>query len=310
MPAADRAPDARLDPYGLDLEMSLLLSSTAPPQWRAAVEEAAHLLKERHRGERYRGQWAELPTLALLLFARAHASDRVPRDVTAEELVQELDAPSGGKNRVAEEIRRALNATGQGHDARQPGWEPPLLLIFGPVSDRYGGPTPWSDEWDPVPPGLSPLDRAAEQLVGYLSAYSPGRRDSPSLVPAVDDGPLYIEADAVLMASRSSLVPPSCGCSCRRPRPRRLTVDGPVVVVDCEECDTRRRHEQLDPAHVRLAVARALGVAPSVQGAYSIPGELYIPLAEMARGADPYQFNWFLAGRSGKSLGAAGPTKP
>ncbi|MFD4258686.1 hypothetical protein ACFWR9_13875 [Streptomyces sp. NPDC058534] len=310
MPAADRAPDARLDPYGLDLEMSLLLSSTAPPGWRAAVEEAAHLLKERYCGERYRGQCAELPTLALLLFARTCAGDRVPRDVPVEELVKALDDQSAGENRVTEEIRQALDATGQGRDACQPGEEPPLLLIFRPVSDRYGGPAPWSDEWDPVPPGPSPLDGAAKQLVGYLSAYEPGRRDSSSRGPAVDDGPLYIEADAVLLASRSSLVPPGCGGGCSPSRPRRLTVDGPVVIVNCEGCDTRRRGRQLDPAPVRLAVARTLGVAPSVQGAYSIPGDLHIPLAEMSRGADPFQFTWFLAGRGGESLGAADRAEP
>ena len=303
MSAADRAPDARLDPYALDTELSLLLSSAAPPGWRSAVEEAAHLLSER-----YSGDWAELHTLALLLFARTYSGDRTPSDVPVEELVQALDDPSAGENRVTEEIRRALDATGQRDDPGKPREEPPLRLIFGPVSDRYGGPMPWSDEWDPVPPGPSPLDRAAKRLVSYLSTYQSGHRDNPSSVPDVGDGPLYVEADRLLMASRTSLVPPSCVGGCPS-HPCRLSVDGPDVTLVCEGCDTRRRWRQLDPAHVRLALARALGVAPSVQGSYSVPGELHVPLAEMPRGADPYQFNWFLSGRGRESLATIGLTK-
>lgn len=303
MSAADRAPDARLDPYALDVELSLLLSSDAPPGWRSAVEEAAHLLSER-----YSGDWAELHTLALLLFARTYSGDRTPRDVPVEELVQALDDPSAGENRVTEEIRRALDATGQRDDPRKPREEQPLRLIFGPVSDQYGGPIPWSDEWDPVPPGPSPLDRAAKRLVSYLSTYQSGRRDSPSTIPDVGDGPLYVEADRLLMASRTSLVPPSCVGGCPS-HPCRLSVDGPDVTLVCEGCDTRRRWRQLDPAQVRLALARTLGVAPSVQGSYSVPGELHVSLAEMPRGADPYQFNWFLSGRGRESLATIGLTK-
>ncbi|MFG3126728.1 hypothetical protein ACGFZU_03345 [Streptomyces tendae] len=287
------------------MELSLLLSSAAPPGWRSAVEEAAHLLSER-----YSGDWAELHTLALLLFARTFSGDRTPRDVPVEELVQALVDPSAGENRVTEEIRQALDATGQGYDACQPEEEPPLRLIFGAVSDRYGGPIPWSDEWDPVPPGPSPLDHAAERLVGYLSRYESGHRDRPSSVPDIGDGPLHVESDGILMASRNSLVPPSCGGSCATSRPRRLTVDGPVVTLNCEGCDTRRRRKQLDPAQVRLALARTLGVAPSVQGSYSIPGELHVPLTEMSRGADPYQHNWFLSGRGRESLGSTGRIEP
>ncbi|MCZ1012158.1 hypothetical protein [Streptomyces lydicus] len=289
MPAADHAP-ARLDPYALDLELSLLLSSTAPSGWRRAVEEAAHLLSER-----YSGDWAELHTLALLLFARTYSGDRTPRDVPVDELVQALDDPTAGENRVTEEIRQALDATGQGYDPRMPREEPPLGLILGPVSDRYGGPVAWSDEFDPVPPGPSPLDHAAKRLLGYLSTYQPGRRDSPSTVPDVGDGPLHIEAELLFLASRDSLVPPRCVGGCPD-HPRRLTVDGPEVTFLCEGCHTRRRPRQLAPAQVRLALARALGVAPSAHGSYSV-SELHIPLAEMGRGADPYQFNWLLCGR-------------
>ncbi|MET8561224.1 hypothetical protein ABZV75_11790 [Streptomyces flaveolus] len=303
MSAADLAPDARLDPYALDVELSLLLSSAAPPGWRSAVEEAAHLLSER-----YSGDWVELHTLVLLLFARTYSGDRTPRDVPVEELVQALDDPSAGENRVTKEIRQALDATGQRDDPRKLHEESPLRLIFDPVSDRYGGPIPWSDEWDPVPPGPSPLDHAAKRLVSYLSTYQSNHRDSPSSVPEVGDGPLHVEAGRLLMASRTSLVPPSCAAGCPS-HPRRLTVDGPDVTLVCEDCNARRRWRQLDPAHVRFALARALGVAPSVQGSYSVSGELHIPLAEMPRGADPYQFNWFLFGRESESPGPVGLTK-
>lgn len=303
MPAADHAPDTRVDPNALDLELSLLLSSAAPSGWRSAVVEAAHLLSERYSGDR-----AELHTLALLFFARTHSCDRTPRDVPVEELVQALDDPTAGENRVTEEIRQALAATGQGSDQRKPREEPPLLLIFHPVSDRYGGPIPWSDEWDPAPPGPSPLDHAAKRLVSYLSTYQSGHRDSPSSVPDVGDGPLHVEADRLLMASRNSLVPPGCVGGCHS-HPRRLTVDGPDATFVCGSCNTRRRVRQLDPAQVRLALARALEVAPSVQGSYSVPGELHVPLAEMPRGADPYHFNWFLAGSERESPGAISLTK-
>lgn len=184
MPAADHAPDTRLDPNALGLELSLLLSSTAPPGWRSAVVEAAHLLDER-----YRGDWAELHTLALLLFARTHTGGRPPQDVPVEELVRAFDDPTAGENRVIGEIRHALAAVGQESDLGKPHGEPPLLLIFRSVSDRYGGPAPWSDEWDPVPPGPSPFDHAAKRLVSYLNTYQPGHRDSPSRVPEVGDGP-------------------------------------------------------------------------------------------------------------------------
>lgn len=301
MSAANHAPDARLDPYALDVELSLLFSSAAPPGWRSAVEEAAHLLSDR-----YSGDWAELHTLAFLLFARTFSGARTPRDVPVEELVQALDDPSAGENPVTEEIRQALEATGQEYDTCLPNEEPPLRLILDPVSDRYGGPIPWSDEWDPVPPGPSLLDRAAKRLVAYLSTYEASHRDRPASVPEVGDGPLHVESDGIVMASRSSLVPPSCSGDCAASRPRRLTVDGPVVTLNCEGCDTRRRWKQLDPAQVRVALARTLGVAPSVQGSCSIPGELYVPLADMPRGADPYQYNWFLSGRGRKRLGSTG----
>ncbi|WP_329539213.1 hypothetical protein [Streptomyces sp. NBC_01358] len=304
MSAANHAPDARLDPFALDVELSLLLSSTAPPGWRSAVEEAAHLLSDR-----YSDDWAELHTLALLLFARTFSGARTPRDVPVEELVQALDDPSTGENRVTEEIRQALKATGQEYDTGLPDEEPPLRLIFGPVSDRYGGPAHWSDEWDPVPPGPSPLDRAAKRLVGYLSTYEASHRDRPTSVPDVGEGPLHVESDGIVMASRNSLVPPSCSGGCAASRPRRLTVDGPVATLNCEGCDTRRRWKQLDPTQVRLALARTLGVAPSVQGSYSVPGELYVPLADMSRGADPYQYNWFLSDRGKEKLGPTGRKK-
>lgn len=292
MPASDRAPHTHLDPYALDLELSLLLSSAAPPGWRSAVEEAAHLLSSR-----YSGDWAELHTLALLLFARTFSGGRMPRDVPVNELVQALDGPSDGENRITKEIRQTLKAMEQGSEVRQPDEEPPLRLIFGPISDRYGGPIPWSDEWDPVPPGPSPLDLAAKRLVGYLRTYQADQRGRPSSVPDIGDGPLHVESDGILIASPKSLVPPGCGGGCAASRPRRLTVDGPVVTLTCEECDTRRVRKQLDPVRTRLALARTLGVAPSVQGSYSIPGELYVPHAQMARGADPYQYNWFLRSR-------------
>ncbi|MEV1011772.1 hypothetical protein [Streptomyces sp. NPDC049881] len=286
MSAPDRAPHTgRLAPYALDLELSLLLSSAAPPGWRSAVEEAAHLLSER-----YTGAWAELHTLALLLFARTYTGDRTPRDVPVEELRQALDDPSAGENGAVAEIRQALDAVGQGYNSDKPDDKSPLRLIFGPLADRYGGSIPWSDEWDPVPPRPSPLDHAAERLVSYLAAYEAGHRDSPSSVPAVGDGPLYLEAETVFIASRNSLVPP-LSAEGRVSPVRRLTIDGPVVV-----CGTDQRQRQLDPAQVRLAVARTLGVAPSVQGAYTIPGTLYVPCADLSRGADPYEFNWTLHG--------------
>ncbi len=292
MSATDRASDARLDPYALDLELSLLHSSAAPSGWRSAVEEAAHLLSDR-----YSGDWAELHTLALLLFARTVSGDRTPRDVPVEELVQALDDPSAGKNSVTEEIREALKAAGQGYEGRRLDEEPPLRLIFGPVSHRYGGPAPWSDEWDPVPPSPSPLDRAAKRLVSYLRTSQASKRGRSSSVPDIGEGPLHIESDGILLASRNSLVPPGCGGGCFASRPRRLTVDGPMVTIHCEGCGTQGTRKRLAPAQVRLALARTLGVAPSVQGSWSIPGELYVPPAEMARGADPHQYNWFLRSR-------------
>ncbi|MFF5090442.1 hypothetical protein [Streptomyces niveus] len=202
MPAADHASDTRLDPKALDLELSLLLNSAAPSGWRSAVVKAAHLLCER-----YRGDWAELHTLALLLFARTHAGDRPPRDVSVEELVRALDGPTAEENRVTKEIRQALPAAGQKFELGERHEEPQLLQVFRSVSDRYGGPLPWCDEWDPVPPRPSPLDHAAKRLVIYLSTYQPGHRNGPSHVPEVGDGPLHVEADRLVMASRHSLVP-------------------------------------------------------------------------------------------------------
>lgn len=110
------------------------------------------------------------------------------------------------------------------------------------------------------------------------------------------------------MTSRHSLVPPNCAGGCPSP-PRRLTVDGPDVTLVCEGSNTRWRSQELDPAQVKLALARALGVAPSAQGSYSVPGELPVALAQMPRGADPYRFNWFLAGGERQSPGPVGLTK-
>ncbi|MGW4051385.1 hypothetical protein ACWENA_11180 [Streptomyces sp. NPDC004779] len=62
--------------YALDLEMSLLLPSSAPAPWSPAVHEAARLIgRSWQEGE---SKPTDLLTLALLLFARTHGHPRSP----------------------------------------------------------------------------------------------------------------------------------------------------------------------------------------------------------------------------------------
>ncbi|MBP5935375.1 hypothetical protein F3K43_04605 [Streptomyces sp. LBUM 1476] len=223
-----------------------------------------------------------------MLFARAHSDSAAPRDIPVADLLTALDVPvpPGEEHPVTSEIRQALAAA---HQSDNP-FSTPLGQIVTAVADRYNGMLSWYGtsllhEHGPEGPAPSPLDHAARRLASHLNSYRP-QGPIPPAVPAVDDGPLRIEAFQVYLVTRDNL--PLLMCTdCGRPL-HALAVDGFMVTA---ECGSQRQHlRDVEAAHVRLALARATGVAPSVQGQHTV-ADLYIASAAMPREADPRRYN-------------------
>lgn len=288
MPDAVTSKSVAGSAYDLDLEMSLLLASSAPAPWSAAVTESARILAGRPWMQR--GLAAEeLCTLALLLFARTYAGERLPHEVPLEELRKALDEPSDREPRVIGEIDRALTATGQ-RDSSRPHLAP-LEKIFNRARNQYlPGASMLADDIEPPAPGPSPMRRASQRLVEFLSTYTSQARQEAA-VPEVGSGPLVVEARRIEIVTGGSVMRLQCP---DRPADRVsvVRVDGPHAMRECEHGHASE-FWQLEPARVRLAVARATGARPSVQGAYRVE-ELLIVSSDVPRHSDPHQINWFL----------------
>uniref|UniRef100_UPI0024A9A7EB hypothetical protein n=1 Tax=Streptomyces sp. CC208A TaxID=3044573 RepID=UPI0024A9A7EB len=118
----------------LDLEMSLLLPSSAPASWSPAVHEAARLLGGQP-WEEGRSKPTDLLTLALLLFARTHTDNRAPQGVSVAELHEALSGPADREPQVIEEIDQALTDAGQGFTSGAE--SAPLWDLFNTARNRY-----------------------------------------------------------------------------------------------------------------------------------------------------------------------------
>ncbi|MFF0551133.1 hypothetical protein ACFYUL_19455 [Streptomyces sp. NPDC004311] len=275
--------------YGLELEMSLLLPSSAPAPWGAAVHEAARILVDQPWEQGSRAS-VDLCTLSLLLFARTHGGDRVARDVPVTELREALSGPADREPRIVDEIDRELTKSGQGYDpaARQ---SRPLWSIFNAVRDQYGGSIGASllaDDIEPPAPGPSPMRASAARLAQFLTAYPEQAREQAT-APAVAPGPLTIESDRIQIVTAKSLRPLRCS---QGDPVRMVRVDGPEATFECEQGHTSG-HWELEAARVRMAAARATGAHPSVQGKYQLP-DLLVGSTELPRHSDPRQANVFL----------------
>ncbi|MEU3402931.1 hypothetical protein ABZ766_03115 [Streptomyces sp. NPDC006670] len=277
--------------YALDLEMSLLLASSAPAPWLAAVTESARILAGRPwtKGSPASG---ELCTLALLLYTRTYTGERLPHDVPLEELREALDEPLDREPRIVDEIDAALTVTGQVRDVRSAEEAPPLRRIFDAARDRYiayaGMSMAALDVESPVP-GPSPMRRAAERLAEYLTDYTPLEREGAA-APKVECGPLVVEATTIRIVNSGGAMPLECP---RRSedRVRVVRVDGRLATFECEQGHLSQDW-RLSSAHVRLAVARATGARPSVQGTRRVK-ELLIMASDMPCHSDPF-WNPFL----------------
>ncbi|MEU9373731.1 hypothetical protein AB0D94_08190 [Streptomyces sp. NPDC048255] len=282
--------------YALDLEMSLLLAASAPAPWLAAVTESARILAGRPwtQGSLAPG---ELCTLALLLYARTYTGERLPHEVPVEELREALDEPLDREPRIVDEIDDALTATGQVRDVRSAEETAPLRRIFDAAKDRYiayAGMSMAALDVEPPVPGPSPMRRAAQRLAEFLTDYTPLERQGAA-APLVESGPLLVEATTIRIVTSGSVMPLQC--------PRRsedgvgvVRVDGPVATFECEQGHVSQDW-RLSPAHVRLAVARATGVRPSVQGTCRVE-DLLIMAASMPRHSDPLQSVFFRAAQT------------
>ncbi|MFD9206619.1 hypothetical protein ACFVZM_10075 [Streptomyces sioyaensis] len=276
--------------YGLEVEMSLLLSSSAPAPWGAAVHEAARLLVDQE-WERNSPASVDLGTLSLLLFARTHSGDRAPGDVPIAELREALYDPGDREPQIVDEIDRALTDTGQGYSSTALR-DAPLLTIFNPLRSRYGGrlgASMLADDIEPPLPGPS-LMRAAAARLARLFANSPAQDHEQATGPVVAPGPLIIECDRIQIVSRSSLRPLRCR---QTDHVRAVHVDGPEVIQECDKGHTSTDW-QLDVARVRMAVARATGAHPAAQGRHQFQ-ELLVASPDLPRHSDPRQANAFLS---------------
>ncbi|WP_331452152.1 hypothetical protein [Streptomyces sp. SS162] len=275
--------------YDLDLEMSLLLPSSAPPSWAAAVHEAARHLAGLpwEAGGRAAD---DLTTLALLLFARTYTGDRAPAEIPVTELREALDGPVDREPRIIDEIDRALTATGQGYD-RAAGRGTPLWDLFNAARNQYAGrlgASALADDIEPPFPGPSPMRGAARRLAQFFADTSVPPRE-PAATPAVESGPLTIESDRIQLVTAGSIMPLRCP---RNHDVRTVRVDGRDVVTECGQGHVAG-HWALEPARVRMAVARATGARPSVQGKRELQ-DLLIVTTDLPRHSDPYRDNVFL----------------
>lgn len=266
--------------YDLDTEMSLLLPSSAPDPWGAAVHEAARILADRPRDTSGRMK-ADLCTLALLLYERTCRSGRQPHDVPVTELHESLAGSSRDREpRIVEEIDRALTATGHGTSL-----EPtPLRDIYAKVSNVYPEIGVVADEIEPPGPGPSAMRGAAVRLDAFLADYSEHARRQAA-VPEVASDPLVIEADRIELVTANSIMPLRCLYG---DHAQRVRVDGPRARGECERGHVR----SLSPAHVRVAAARATGSRPSAAGTHRI--ERLLVVTEGLRHTDPHRLNVFL----------------
>ncbi|MFD7667747.1 hypothetical protein [Streptomyces sp. NPDC059788] len=274
--------------YDLDLEMSLLLFSSAPDRWVTAVHEAARILINRPwvRGGR---AGDELCTLALLLFARTYTGERQPHDVPTAELHDALAGPADREPQIIDEIELALNATGQSYDPTSL-YAPPLWRIFNTIRSQYGGRlgSSLADDIEPPAPSPSPMRGAVQRLTELLTGCSDQERRQAT-APEVQAGSLTIEADRIRIVTANSLV----RLCCPDDHPARVVrADGPSAIRECAQGHVSE-HWQLDPAHLRVAAARATGVRPSSQGVHQAQ-DLMIVAADMPRHSDPNEINAFL----------------
>ncbi len=267
--------DTLSDTYDPDLETRLLLPSSASASWGAAVHEAGNLLA----GAQPRS-W-DLCTLALTLFALTRTG-RAPREVPVTELHSVLSGPDHREPQIVDEIDQALTATGQSGT--------PLWDIFNAARDRYGsrGGGWLGDDVEPPAPGPSPMRAAAARLALLFADYPEQGRQHAG-VPEITAVPLVIESDRIQIVQAGSVKPLSCPQGCQV---REVRVDGPEAVRVCTEGHESKSWE-LDAARVRLAVIRATGPRPAVQGRHQLQ-ELLIASTTLPRQSDPRQANRFL----------------
>ncbi|MET9373970.1 hypothetical protein ABZX98_07445 [Streptomyces sp. NPDC002992] len=275
--------------YDLDLEMSLLLPSSAPASWAAAVHEAArHLVDLRWEADCRATD--DLTTLSLLLFARTYTGDRVPQDVPVIELREALTGPADREPQFIAEIDRALTETGQGYDPAVSRGTP-LWSIFCAARDQYEGrlgQSALADDIEPPFPGPSLMRGAAGRLAQFFADH-PAEVSDRAIAPAVAAGPLVIESERIQIVTAGSIMPLRCP---RNHDVRAVRVDGPEVATECGQGHVSG-HWALEAARVRMAVARATGDRPSGQGKRVLQ-ELLIVSTDLPRHSDPQQANVFL----------------
>ncbi|MFG2836401.1 hypothetical protein ACGFYE_15565 [Streptomyces zaomyceticus] len=272
--------------YSLDLEMSLLLPSSASASWSPAVHEAARLIgRSWQEGE---SKPTDLLTLALLLFARTHTGARAPQDVPVAELRAALSGPVDREPQIIDEIDRALTETGQGYTLEAEG--APLWDLFNTVRNQYGSTAAGTlaDDIEPPRPGPSPMRAAAARLARLLAGYPDGAREEAT-APLPEPGILTVRANRFQIVSRSSVIALRCPYG---DDVAAVRVDGPKAIVECVQGHTSAS-PRLDAARVRMAVARATGARPSAPGSHLVP-ELLIASTALARHIDPVEANVFL----------------
>ncbi|MFI8102098.1 hypothetical protein [Streptomyces sp. NPDC086023] len=270
--------------YSLDLEMSLVLPSSAPAPWSPAVHEAARLVGRSWQEDESKP--IDLLTLALLLFARTHTGTRAPQDVPVAELRDALSGPADREPQIIDEIDRALTETGQGY---APGaGDAALWELFNAARNQYGSASGLADDIEPPRPGPSPMRAAVARLARLLAGYSDGARKEAT-APLLEPGVLTVKANRFQIVSRNSVIALRCPYG---DEAAAVCVDGPKAIMECVQGHTSASH-RLDAGRVRMAVARVAGIRPSASGSHLVP-ELLIASTALARHSDSAEANAFL----------------
>ncbi|MGW0537877.1 hypothetical protein [Streptomyces sp. NPDC003032] len=128
------------------------------------------------------------------------------------------------------------------------------------------------------------------RLAEFLSTYSADARQEAT-APTVEDGPLAVEAGRIEIVTTGSIMPLRCPRQ-HTDRVRAVRADGPRAALECEHGHVLE-FWQLEPARLRLAVARATGKRPSVQGTHQVE-KLLIVSPDAPRHSDPHRINVFL----------------
>ncbi|NEB01902.1 hypothetical protein [Streptomyces sp. SID13726] len=267
-------------PRTLPDEMALLLPSTAPDLWRAAVERAAHLLAP---------SWQEHPSLDLtalsfLLLMWSAEREQSPASLSAEAVAEELSV-QGEQPQELRDLSRRIEAAATDAGVLGRGYGP------GTLDPLWADLSCWSeasdDEAEGHPPALwAAVGRLRDVISGLTEAAL--RHASPPH-PSLGTWTVSV-SHRVRVVSPAAILSITC-TTCGSREGGELHIDGPAVAFVCthgHDTTTRR----LEVQRVRNALAHA-GLPAGAD--VSVEGDLHVTHRDCHAQSDPRHLSRFTA---------------